>query len=123
MSMAKSNYREFLQGDVVKAKKYFYVLRPILACRWILDKETPPPMRFKDLAAAELPVDLQSEVDRLLDIKMNTPEIEMVPRVDAINKYLDTSIEDISSLIATLDEVSDKSWETLNSIFLSTITE
>lgn len=80
-------------------------------------------MRFKDLAAAELPVDLQSEVDRLLDIKMNTPEIEMVPRVDAINKYLDKSIEDISSLIATLDEVSDKSWETLNSIFLSTITE
>ena len=80
-------------------------------------------MRFKDLAAAELPVDLQSEVDRLLDIKMNTPEIKMIPRVDAINKYLDESIEEISLLIATLDESSDKSWEALNSLFLSTITE
>lgn len=123
LSMAKSNYREFLQGEVVKAKKYFYVLRPILSCRWILDKAAPPPMRFKDLASAELPVDLQSEVDRLLDIKMNTPEIKMIPRVDAINKYLDESIDEISSLIATLDEVSDKSWEALNSLFLSTITE
>ena len=123
LSMAKSNYREFLQGDVVKAKKYFYVLRPILACRWILDKAAPPPMRFTDLASAELPVDLQSEVDRLLNIKMNTPEIKMIPRVDAINKYLDESIEEISSLIATLNEASDKSWEALNSLFLSTITE
>ena len=123
LSMAKSNYREFLQGDVVKAKKYFYVLRPILACRWILDKAAPPPMRFKDLASAELPVGLQSEVDHLLNIKMNAPEIKMIPRVDAINKYLDVSIEEISSLIATLDEDSDKSWEALNSLFLSTITE
>ena len=60
---------------------------------------------------------------RLLNIKMNTPEIKMIPRVDAINKYLDESIDEISSLIATLDEVSDKSWEALNSLFLSTITE
>ena len=38
LSMAGGNYREYLKGDMVKAKKYFYVLRPILACRWILDK-------------------------------------------------------------------------------------
>lgn len=33
LSMAGGNYREYLKGDMVKAKKYFYVLRPILACR------------------------------------------------------------------------------------------
>lgn len=121
LSMAKSNYREFLQGDIVKAKKYFYILRPILACRWILDKASPPPMRFKDLAATELPAELQSEVDRLLDIKMNSPEIKMIPRVDIINRFLDNSIEEITSLIATLDDASDKSWEKLNRLFLSTV--
>lgn len=35
LSMAKGNFREYLQGDLVRAKKYFYVLRPILACLWI----------------------------------------------------------------------------------------
>ena len=30
--MAERNYREYLRGDTVKVKKYFYVLRPILAC-------------------------------------------------------------------------------------------
>ena len=46
LSTAKKNYREYLKGDMVKLKKYFYVLRPILACRWILEKQTPPPMLF-----------------------------------------------------------------------------
>ncbi len=35
LSMAKGNYREFLLGEQVKIKKYFYVLRPILATIWI----------------------------------------------------------------------------------------
>ena len=35
LHMASRNYREYLQSDEVKIKKYFYVLRPILACLWI----------------------------------------------------------------------------------------
>ena len=31
LSTAKSNYREYLKGETVRLKKYFYVLRPILA--------------------------------------------------------------------------------------------
>ena len=33
LSTAKKNYREYLKGETVKYKKYFYVLRPLLACR------------------------------------------------------------------------------------------
>jgi predicted nucleotidyltransferase len=35
LHMARGNYREYLKGDVVWIKKYFYVLRPILAMKWI----------------------------------------------------------------------------------------
>ena len=49
VSMAEGNYREYLKGDLVKAKKYFYALRPVLACQWILDRGTPPPMLFSEL--------------------------------------------------------------------------
>ena len=31
LSMAEGNYREYLKDDEVKIKKYFYVLRPVLA--------------------------------------------------------------------------------------------
>ena len=34
-SMAKKNFREHLQAEEVRYKKYLYVLRPLLAARWI----------------------------------------------------------------------------------------
>ena len=33
--MARRNYREYLHGAKVWGKKYFYVLRPVLAMNWI----------------------------------------------------------------------------------------
>lgn len=33
--MARKNFRGYLQGDEVRLKKYFYVLRPLLAVRWV----------------------------------------------------------------------------------------
>ena len=49
LSTAKSNYREYLKGEIVRLKKYFYVLRPLLACKWIYSKNTPPPILFSQL--------------------------------------------------------------------------
>lgn len=45
--MAKGNYRDYLTGKRVKVKKYFYVLRPILACMWVERWGTVPPMEFE----------------------------------------------------------------------------
>lgn len=75
LSMADGNYREYLQGEMVRAKKYFYVLRTLLACRWILRTNTPPPMLFSELAAADLPAHLNEFVQDLLRIKMEVPEM------------------------------------------------
>ena len=121
LSMAENNYREYLRGDMVKAKKYFYVLRPILACRWILEKRTPPPMLFSRLADSQLDPALRPEVDRLLDLKMNSPEIKEIPRVSPINDYLDKSILEIRSRISKLPEEPTPRWDELNTLFLSTV--
>src|SRR6266581_2274938 len=55
LSMAEGNYREYLQRDPVRVKKYFYVLRPVLACRWIEMHGTTPPTEFAALVADQLP--------------------------------------------------------------------
>lgn len=47
---ANNNYHEYLLENMVKYKKYFYVLRPILACKWIAEKKCPPPVLFSELA-------------------------------------------------------------------------
>ncbi|NMD71036.1 nucleotidyltransferase domain-containing protein [Bacillus sp. DNRA2] len=54
INMANRNYLAFLQGQEVKIKKYFYVLRPILACLWIEKNYSFPRLDFCDLANSTL---------------------------------------------------------------------
>lgn len=46
---ANKNYLAYLTEDMVRYKKYFYVLRPLLACKWIEKKQSPPPVLFQEL--------------------------------------------------------------------------
>ena len=121
LSTAKKNYREYLKGDMVKLKKYFYVLRPILACRWILEKQTPPPMLFSALADVCLDEALVPAVTDLLRLKMETPEIGLGPRIDIINDYLDASIEEVDRLIQAIPGDEKVTWDELNRLFLEAV--
>lgn len=121
LHMAEGNYREFLKGDIVKAKKYFYVLRPILACRWILEKETPPPMLFSELIESQLPDYLNETVSGLLALKVNSPEVKLIPKIDVLNEYLDSSITEVKELIERLPQETAQGWEELDKLFLSVL--
>ena len=48
---ANSTLRGYLTGDLIRYKKYFYALRPLLCCRWIERYHTAPPMEFEKLLA------------------------------------------------------------------------
>lgn len=121
LSMAERNYKEFLQSNDVKVKKYFYVLRPVLACKWILHKKNNPPMLFAELVESELEDRLKPAVQRLLDIKMNTPEIKTVPRVDEINDYIVMTIDELKHEIAAFPAEHRAEWAPLNQLFLQTL--
>lgn len=118
ISMAEGNYREYLKGDYVKIKKYFYVLRPVLACRWILDKGTPPPVLFSKLVKEELPIELTDTVNSLLELKMNSKEIYSIPKISELNEYLYDSIQDIKNIVKSLDDSYTLDWDELNQLFL-----
>ena len=118
LHMAAGNYREYLKEEIVKAKKYFYVLRPLLACRWILEKRTPPPMLFSELMAAELPDALHSPVKELLRIKMEVPELNLIPKVNAINTYIEDELVNIKGEIDGLPPLLKRGYDELNQLFL-----
>lgn len=121
ISMAEGNYREYLKGDLVRAKKYFYVLRPVLACRWILERNSAPPMLFSELAKAQLPKELCGEVERLLELKQNAPEVKLIPRVDAINRYLDDSIRELRAELERVTDSGKADWRELDELFLDVV--
>lgn len=123
LSMAKGNFREYLKKDMVRAKKYFYVIRPILACKWILEKQTPPPMLFADLVESQLEEEMKPIVEHLLDLKMNSPEVKEIPRIDALNEYIEKNLTELEDKVQTLPYEKNSSWEELNSFFLNEITK
>lgn len=119
LNMAVHNYKAYLGDDYVKAKKYFYVLRPILACKWLLDKGTPPPVLFSELADSQLDNTVKSEVRGLLDLKMNHPETHVIPRIQELHEYLEYNIEYIRTQINNIPEVKSNDWNSLNELFQS----
>ena len=106
---------------MVKAKKYFYVLRPLLACRWILERGTPPPMLFTDLVETQLEPELRPVVEDLLRVKMDTLEIGLVPRIDALNVFIEENLAILRALVEALPREPQRDWEPLNQMFLSAL--
>jgi uncharacterized protein len=95
-SMAKKNFREHLQADEVRYKKYLYVLRPLLAARWIRTQPGVPPMRFAELAQHTLdPVAdaaLIAEINALLEVKMRAGEAATSPRWPGIHAFIESEL-------------------------------
>lgn len=118
LSTAKINYREYLKGDTVRLKKYFYVLRPLLACKWILAEGTPPPILFSKLMDKYLDESIREDVLKLLDLKMNRPEIAEGKRFDKINEYIDRNIKTVEELIKAMPSTYVNDWSELNKVFL-----
>lgn len=93
-SMARTNYRGYLREPVVRLKKYFYVLRSLLAARWIARTGRAAPIEFERLLALlqDEPAVL-SEVHLLLERKRNTPELGLAPAVPLLNMFIEAELE------------------------------
>ncbi|MBQ2956523.1 MAG: nucleotidyltransferase domain-containing protein [Clostridia bacterium] len=109
----------YFTEPTVRAKKYLHTLRPLLACRWIIERGTPPPIPFTELADACLADEMKPYVNRLLDMKINTPEIKTIERIEPLHAYIESGIHEIRAAIRNMPDDQPASWEMLNSVFLT----
>ena len=79
----------------VNLKKYFYIVRPAMAVRWMrLHPELIPPMNFQQLLAGiELGEALTNELNALLLAKSRSKEIGEAPRVPVIDEFIVSEFE------------------------------
>lgn len=116
--MAKGNYREYLKKKQVRIKKYFYVLRPILACMWIEVQKTMPPMEFeKLLCAQELDKKLLDAIKRLLERKRSGEELAIEEKIAVINDFIEEKLEYFENYVKTIKNKKPKQEETLDILF------
>ena len=124
LSMARNNFREFLQKDLVKSKKYFYVLRPVLACDWIKENNSFPPMEFQDLIDSQVKdAKIKTEIAELLKRKMAGEELKEEPKIEILNEFLESKIEFYKEYVEQIEPNDKPQTESLDELFKETIFE
>lgn len=114
---ANHNYREYLLDDMVKYKKYFYVLRPVLACKWISERRCPPPVLFSELVESVLEPELRETVEQLVTVKMQMRESEKGKRVDVLNIYIEEKLAEYKKRVQEMPEAACRDWDGMNRLF------
>ena len=83
---------EYLTGETVRYKKYFYALRPLLAAQYIEQEHAAPPVLFADLLKMEMDPALRAAVDVLLEKKKVTTEKEENPQIPEIRDFIEAEL-------------------------------
>jgi uncharacterized protein len=115
--MGFNNWRKYLQGrDQVSLKKYLYVFRPVLACRWIERDLGQVPMLFQELVDAVLEdQDVRKELDLLVARKRAGEELSTESPVEVLSRFLEAELSVLEVLAERRSEAGNV--EQLNQFF------
>jgi predicted nucleotidyltransferase len=91
--MARHNAREHVFAEKVRLKKYFYVLRPLLAIRYIERGNGIPPVEFEALVEAVAPPAIRASIAALLQLKRITPELGTGDPIPEIGNFIEQELE------------------------------
>lgn len=117
LNMTKSNFKEYLNRDEVRIKKYFYSLRPTMACMWIERFDSPPPMEFDLLRKAEVDDnEVNSEIDLLLEKKKKS-ELGTSPGIEVLDKFLTDKINYYEKYVKNIPPIKNKDSRLLDDMF------
>lgn len=109
LKLGGSQWRRYIQDqDTINYKKYFYVLRPALALRWLrLRPGSPPPMNVQDLLPGlDLEAATVDEIVRLIELKSRMREVGAGQRIALLDRLIGG---ELASAEASID--NSASWD------------
>lgn len=121
LGTAKSTYMQYLQDDMVRYKKYFYAIRPLLAARYIEENRCPAPILFEDLMKQEMPDRLRSAIERVQKVKMASDEKDLNPQNIELQRFIEEELGRQKEIAESLPKDRNDDWKTLNQVFLEAL--
>lgn len=113
------NFMEACQAEEVKLKSYFYALRTALAGKWIIEKNSFPPVAFVELLPIA-PLDVQEKVLELMEIKAVQDEKYLHPKEVLITEFLMETVQ-FNEENASLLKGGKKMGEELDGVFINLV--
>lgn len=125
LHMAQGNYKDYVRGEDIRIKKYFYLLRPILAIKWIEQGYGVAPTAFSTLLEGTvMDITLKQEINRLMRLKENGSESDRGPQSPIVNQFVETELERLAKQTQTyqnnaapfevLDDIFRTIWQEVN---------
>lgn len=124
LHIARSKYTEIMSTDQVKIKRYFYILRPLLACMWVEKNSTPPPMEFcKLMSDQQLDKVLVDEISKLLEKKISGLEIDIEAKSPVIIDFFKSKLNHYEQYLKTVRKEKASDYKALNELFREVLKE
>ena len=94
LHLAEGNYRRYLQGEEVWLKKYFYVLRPLLAVLWIEQERGAVPTDFGLLLEeVDIRAEVREAIQALVEEKQRGAELRHGPHQPTLDEFIVAELE------------------------------
>jgi len=89
LGIAKNALLDIQDNETIKLKKYFYVLRPLLAALWTVQRGNIPPMEFEKLLyMIENNIPIRGIIHSLLLLKSESNEKKIVELIPELQKFI-----------------------------------
>jgi len=110
LGLAKNSFRKGLVNETeINVKKYFYVLRPLLAAMWIAEHKTAAPMTFADLVPVLSTVPhIESIVMDLWEQKLQLNEKDNIRLIPELNDFVQQQIVKCYTVADNTEETAIK---------------
>jgi predicted nucleotidyltransferase len=115
-SMATNTFNDDLQTEQVKIKRCFYGLRSALACKWIAERQTFPPMELSKLRVIINDQGFQTYIDALLAQKFISDEKTLVPRSERLNDWIEITLDECKKRLTNIPATHNQADE-LDALF------
>jgi len=113
---AQGNYRGMAESDTMRLKKYFYVLRPLLACRWIERGLGAVPMKFETLVDSMVDdANLRFHIAVLVARKRAGEELDVSQKNPPISAFIERELERFDKIVPV--PTAEPGSEMLNQFF------
>ena len=118
LNMARKNRAEHLSAERVRLKKYFYVMRALLAAQWVTERRTAPPVPFAELVDIQLEPAMKPLFAELVQRKINIPESDLMPRIAELDAWIEQTYQEVEASIPSIPSFDKPSWEAYDRAFL-----
>jgi predicted nucleotidyltransferase len=124
LKMGKRNFRDCLQSEGIKIKKYINALRPILAAKWIEAHQAFPPIEFQAMVDCLITSgELKDAISNTIEQKMKGEELNSILNIMIINQYLQKEIGHLEAYAQKIEKVISDPVSDLDELFRVTLSE